>query len=210
MKWINYGMKLKKMKEIKTNSIMKTFNGLAILLIALLIISCNNTTKNTKTVSLDTDTADVDTTVYGKCGDGTAMHTLELITDKGDTVVYSLESADTCADVQGGLFVGDRLAVIGYKGTDDMMFAKKVINITSLLGKWVSIDRTFEIQEGGAVASDVKEPKPYTDWKILNGKLILSSDTFDVYSLGVDSLYLENNNGIYGYKRFTAEKTSER
>lgn len=51
----------------------------------------------------------------------------------------------------------------------------------------------------------MKEPKPYTEWKILNGKLILSSDTFDIYSLGADSLYLENTEGIYGYKRLSKE-----
>lgn len=52
----------------------------------------------------------------------------------------------------------------------------------------------------------MKEPKPYTEWKILNGELILSADTFDIYSLGADSLYLENSDGIYGYKRFSKEK----
>lgn len=39
----------------------------------------------------------------------------------------------------------------------------------------------------------------------INGKLILSSDTFDIYSLGADSLYLENTEGIYGYKRLSKE-----
>lgn len=199
-------MKLKnKSMTKKNNSIMKTFNGLLLLFAALFIIGCNDKGKTAKTMETESDSSEADTTVYGKCGDGTAMHTLELITDKGDTIVYSLEEGDTCTDVQGGLFAGDRLAVIGYKAADDVMFAQKVINLTSLLGKWGSIDRTFEIQEGGIVSSDVKEPKPYTEWKILNGKLILSADTFDVYSLGVDSLYLENKDGIYGYKRFSKE-----
>lgn len=150
-----------------------------------------------------------DSTVYGKCGDGTAMHTLELITDKGDSLTYTLEGADTCANVQGGLFVGDRLAVIGTKDADGMLFARKVINLTSLLGKWVSIDRDFEIREGGVIVSSVKEPKPYTDWKILNGHLVMSADTFDIYALGPDSLYLENNKGIYGYKRLSKEVDSK-
>lgn len=188
---------------------MKTFNCLLLAFCATLIIGCNNKEKAMPVADFVADSIVNDTTVYGKCGDGTAMHTLELITDKGDTIIYTLEGADTCANVQGGLFVGDKIAVIGEKGADDIMFAKKVINLTSLLGKWVSIDKTFEIQEGGAVLSNVKEPKPYTEWKILNGKLILSADTFDVYALGPDSLYLENSKGIYGYKRFSKEAVSQ-
>ena len=37
--------------------------------------------------------------------------------------------------------------------------------------------------------------------KILNGQLLLSQDTFDIYELGADSLYLENRSGIFAYKR---------
>ena len=81
------------------------------------------------------------------------------------------------------------------------MFAQTVINITSLLGKWSSIDRSFTIEEGGVVEGDQQEQKTYVDWRILNGKLILTSDTFSIYSLGPDSLLLENANGIYAYKR---------
>ena len=85
--------------------------------------------------------------------------------------------------------------------TIEEIFAKKVIKLTSLQGVWSSLDKKIEIVEGGTVISNTGEPKPYTEWKILNGKLILTPDTFDVYALGPDSLYLENNNGIYGYKR---------
>lgn len=173
------------------------------LLTAIIVVGCDNKSKPAVA-----DTADVqedetpDTTIYGKCGVSTAMHTLELITDKGDTIIYSLENADTCADVQGGLFSGDRLAIIAGKGREGEPFAKKVINITSLIGKWGSLDKSFEICEGGVVESNFKEPKPYTEWKILNGMLVLSADTFNIYALGPDSLLLENSYGIYGYKRF--------
>ena len=81
------------------------------------------------------------------------------------------------------------------------MFAQKVINITSLQGKWTSIDRAFTILDGGVVEGDKQEVKTYVDWRIMNGKLILTSDTFSVYSLGPDSLLLENDKGIYAYKR---------
>jgi hypothetical protein len=76
-----------------------------------------------------------------------------------------------------------------------------VINLTTLLGKWQSLDRKFEIKEGGVVETVVNEQKPYTSWKIVNGKLVLSADTFSIYELGADSLYLENSVGIFAYKR---------
>lgn len=184
------------------NSNLKT-----ILFVCVLLVAACTGNKKTSPVAgvVDNDDNVADSTVYGRCGDGTAMHTLELITDTGDSLTYTLEGTDTCANVQGGLFVGDRLAVIGTKDSDGMLFARKVINLTSLLGKWVSIDRDFEIREGGVIVSSVKEPKPYTDWKILNGHLVMSADTFDIYALGPDSLYLENSKGIYGYKRMSKE-----
>ena len=186
---------------------MKTFKSLLLFLLVAVIAGCVDKRKNAPVIEMLTDSVSVDSTVYGRCGEGTAMHTLELITDKGDTIVYTLEGIDTCANVQGGLFVGDRIAVIGERveGLNEDMFAKKVINLTSLLGVWSSLDKKFEIIEGGTVVSNTGEPKPYTEWQILNGRLILSPDTFDIYALGPDSLYLENNNGIYGYKRVTKE-----
>lgn len=186
---------------------MKSFNSTLLFLCVLIVAGCNNKRSAPVIDILPADSAVVDTTVYGRCGDGTAMHTLELVTDKNDTIVYTLEGVDTCTDVQGGLFVGDRIAVIGERvnGLNEAMYAKKVINLTSLLGLWSSLDKRFEICEGGAVVSNTGEPKPYTEWKILNGKLVLSSDTFDIYSLGPDSLYLENDKGIYGYKRVRNE-----
>ena len=181
---------------------MRNFSAIFLAVCMLTAFSCTDKKPKANVESTATETADEDSTIYGKCGDGTAMHTLELITDKGDTIVYTLEGEDTCANVQGGLFVGDRLAVIAERTQDKEPFAKKVINLTSLMGKWGSIDKSFELREGGVVESDMKEPKPYTEWKVLNGKLILSADTFDVYSLGPDSLYLEDGKGIYGYKRY--------
>lgn len=184
---------------------MKKLFLLSLLLCLLVFAGCNNKTKPVPETREIQETEIPDTTIYGKCGEGTAMHTLELITDKGDTIIYSLEDADTEADVQGGLFSGDRLAIVACKGLDGGMFAKKVINLTSLIGKWGSLDKSFEICEGGFVESNVTEPKPYTEWKILNGMLVLSADTFNIYNLGPDSLLLENSQGIYGYKRFSKE-----
>ena len=143
-----------------------------------------------------------DSTVYGVCGDGTSMHSLQLITDVGDMLEYAVyDDGDQPSDVQGGLMAGDHVAVTGTV-VDGERVAQKVINVTTLLGKWTSIDKNFEIEEGGVVKSNVKaETSPWTSWKILNGKLILNKDTFEVENLGADSLYLENNKGIFSFKR---------
>ena len=72
----------------------------------------------------------------------------------------------------------------------------------SQLGKWTSIDKNFEIVEGGDVVNNVKaEVNPWTSWKIVNGKLLLNTDTFAIDNLGPDSLLLENHKGIYVFKR---------
>lgn len=82
------------------------------------------------------------------------------------------------------------------------MLASKIINLTSLLGKWTSLDKNFDILEGGEVRNNVKaETNPWTSWKILNGNLLLNTDTFAIDKLGPDSLLLENAKGIYVFKR---------
>ena len=151
-----------------------------------------------------------DSTVYGICGDGTSMHSLELVTDAGDTLAYTILDAEYDEDgapggmvshVEGGLMAGDKVAVTGQK-VDGELIADRVINVTSLLGHWTSLDKNFEIEEGGTVRSSVKaETNPWTSWKILNGQLLLNRDTFDITSLGADSLYIENQRGIFTFKR---------
>lgn len=142
-----------------------------------------------------------DSTIYGVCGDGTSMHSLELITDGGDSLHVFID--DTNSEiVQGGLLCGDRIALIGYKDANGEYLAQKIINLTSLLGKWTSIDKNFELLEGGEVKNNVKtETNPWSAWKILNGKLLLNKDTFEIDNLGPDSLYLENSVGIFVFKR---------
>lgn len=177
------------------------------MLLSCLIASCNgNKQKANDNDATTTDTA-ADSTLYGICGEGTAMHTLQLITLTGDTLNLSLlpDDADDpdadAATVNGGLMCGDHLAVLATT-TADGPVATKVINLTSLMGRWTSISRNFVIEEGGVVTSDVKaETHPYTSWKIFNGQLLLGRDTFNIVTLGPDSLAIENHNGIYLYKR---------
>ena len=129
------------------------------------------------------------------------MHSLELCSDEGDTLSVFIDDADPSI-VQGGLMAGDRIALLAYKAQDGEMVARKIINLTSLLGKWISLDKNFDLLEGGVVKNNVKaETNPWTSWKILNGKLLLNKDTFDIDNLGPDSLLLENHQGIFVFKR---------
>lgn len=180
--------------------------GMGLLFLVLMLAACD--AKKKQQIEDTDEVAEVnDTTVYGVCGDGTSMHSLEIITDAGDTLVYTLLSQDaeteveTPSDVQGGLMAGDKMAVTGHKTADELV-ADRVINVTSLLGHWTSIDKNFTIEEGGTVHSAVKaETNPWTSWKILNGSLLLNRDTFAIDGLSADSLYLENANGIFTFKR---------
>ena len=180
--------------------------GMGLLFFVLVLAACD--AKKKQQIEDTDEVVEVnDTTVYGVCGEGTSMHSLEIITDAGDTLVYTLLSQDaeteveTPSDVQGGLMAGDKMAVTGHKTADELV-ADRVINVTSLLGHWTSIDKNFTIEEGGTVHSAVKaETNPWTSWKILNGSLLLNRDTFAIDGLSADSLYLENANGIFTFKR---------
>lgn len=171
----------------------------------MMVAGCDETKmKNTfggaDSLLLDSAT-EQDSSLYGRCGDGCAMNTLQLITDKGDTLELNYDPDAEKSPVQGGVAVGDRVAVQLGKDAYGTTIAASVINLTTLLGTWQSLDRKFEVKEGGVVETVVNEQKPYTSWKIVNGKLVLSTDTFSIYELGADSLYLENDVGIFAYKR---------
>lgn len=169
----------------------------------VLLVACGEKKKNNNVLKkqIYTQEQSSDTTIYGVCGEGTAMHTLELITDQGDTITYMVD-IDSETKISGGMLAGDRLAVVAHKNSEGENVADGIINITSLMGKWVSIDKNFEIQEGGTIKSNIEaETNPWTAWKIYNGKLILNKDTFTINELGADSMYIENANGIYAYKR---------
>ena len=179
---------------------------LALSLVIITMVGCGS--KKEKPMQVDKDMPETpDSTVYGVCGMGTSMHLLELVTDAGDTLVYTILDSEgddnfgIVSQVEGGLMAGDKMAVTGHK-VDDELIADKVINVASLLGRWTSVDRNFEIEEGGTIHSNVKaESNPWTSWKILNGRLLLNRDTFNIDNLGADSLLIENNNGIFVFKR---------
>lgn len=168
-----------------------------------LFFSCEE--KKTNVITNNSDTVDMslpDTTIYGVCSEATTMHMLSLLTDDGKEISLLVNTDDNEEDVvKGGMFAGDRMAVTSTQINGDSV-ATRVINLNTLQGKWTSIDRNFEILHGGDVISAVKsESNPYTLWKIHNGKLLLNRDTFDIITLGADTLEIENDRGIFVYVR---------
>lgn len=189
------------MKNKNGKMMKKSIISTAVFGCLALLSSCNGGKTDSTEPQRDTLNAGIaDSTVYGKCGVGTMMNTLELVTDDGKTLTFTIDE-EKGSDVQGGMMSGDRMAVTYYKTADENI-AHKVINLTTLQGRWTSLDKNFTINEDGSIESNIQaESKPYTAWTICNARLILNTDTFDVLSLGADSLELESAKGIFVYKR---------
>lgn len=159
-----------------------------LLVASLAIIACDETKKRTATEQKPNVTI-VDTTVYGKCADA-AHFTVLLATASGDTVEYIIPADSDEVDkvLVGGLYNDDRLAVIAYRNADGENIARRIINLTSLAGKWTDGDRNIDLNENA-------------DWKILNGNIVIAGDTFSVYDITPDTLTLENATGIFLFER---------
>lgn len=175
--------------------------------VTVLTAGCGGGGNQQQTVAYDEDsvvnTTPTDQTIYGICGDGTAMNTLQLLRDNGDTLNLSLTDAIEAGKVFGGMQVGDRMAVLT---NADKTAATLVINQNALLGDWVMpnpIDGSSEvgirIKEGGVAESIEQSSIIYKTWKIFNGHLeILSQrdgggdeeelNLYDIVMLGPDSL----------------------
>lgn len=158
-------------------------------------------------VSQDTtrveDLGIMDRTIYGICTDGTAMNTLEMITDNGDTLTLSLTRAQESGKVLGGLQAADRVAVVANKAKTE---AELVINLNTLMGDWVMpdpIDGSSEIgiriKEGGVAESIDQSTIIYRTWKIFNGNLDIllvregggdqeEENRYEILTLGPDTL----------------------
>lgn len=159
-----------------------------------------------------------DSMMYGICGEGSAMNTLQLITDIGDTLTLSIAEANEKGKCFGGFQSGDRIAVV-LSGTDETT-ASMVINQSALLGDWVmpnpidgSSEMGIRIKEGG-VAESIDQPSMiYRSWRLFNGKLELVAireggieeeeiNLYDIVSLGADSLVFKDSEDVYEYSRY--------
>lgn len=157
---------------------------------AVLICACTEEKKPSNVADFNKDIVIEDTTIYGKCFDA-ARATLVITTASGDTISYYIPE-DTLEDnriVLGTLFVDDQYAVLGTQDADGEYIANKIINLTTLMGKW-------EDKESGNTL-DLNEDLTW----IKNGQIINGKDTFSIYELGSDTLTLENKDGVMFFSR---------
>lgn len=196
---------------------MKKYVFVVIVVIGLLsIIACgekkssNVTFENAEAV----DDTPRDSTIYGICSDGSAMNTLQLITDNGDTLTLSTMEAQEADRLFGGYSVGDYMAVF----TDQARTkAEMIVNLTVLFGDWVMTNSTngtsrmgFCIRDSGIVESINQPASIYETWRLVNGNLELVSrcdgdlekvERYQLLFLSSDSLAYCNEEGIYEYSR---------
>lgn len=187
--------------------------------VAATLFSCGNKTDR----QAPKDSTDVvenainkELTVFGMCGEASAMNTLQLITDSGDTLSLSVNEAKENNNVFGGYGIGDRMAVLL---NDDKTEAKQVINETTLLGNWTMPDPFdgssivgIALKDGGIAESIDMANIVYKAWRITNGRLELTLmreggseedeiELYDIKKLDADSLVFGNDEDIFEYCR---------
>ena len=157
-----------------------------------------------------------DTMIYGFCGEGSAMNTLQIITDTGDTLTLSTTGARERGLVLGGYAVGDEMAV---SVNADTTAATLVVNKSALNGNWVlpnpvdgSSEMGISILKGGTAESIDQSTIVYKSWRLFNGKLqiVATRDdgidmeevlVFSIKKLTADSLILYDGEDIFDYSR---------
>lgn len=196
---------------------MKKISVVMVMMAVWMMASCGGKTNQIPFDDGDSaDIANADPTIYGVCGDGTAMNTLQLLTDTGDTLTIDLSDAQDKNMVLGGLQVGDRMAVVP---TKDKTAAVLVINQATLLGNWVmpnpldgSDEVGIRIKEGGIAESISHSDIVYKTWRLVRGQLelVMVRETgsgedevllYDITKLGPDSLTLKDAEETLEYSR---------
>lgn len=195
----------------------------------LFITGCGN--KNAQPAASDSEEQTNyilrDTAIYGFCAEGSAMNTLQIITDAGDTVTVSTARAREKDRVLGGYAVGDEIALLANADTTQAIL---VINKSMLNGDWVmpnpldgSNETGFRILRGGVVESIDQSSIIYKTWRIFNGKLqftITREDgidveeylVYDIIKLTADSLVLratDDDKELFEYTRPGGEEYTE-
>ena len=200
---------------------MKKLAFFGIIAFAMAFSSCGGgNQQQQQVVEDDDDSTNVyipqDQTIYGICGNGTAMNTLQLLTDNGDTLLLDLTKAQENYQVFGGLQAGDRMAVLPNKSKTEAVI---VINQNTLLGDWVMpnpIDGSSEvgirIKEGGIAESIDQSSIIYKTWRLTRGKLEIvlvreggseeeETYLYDITRLTPDSLVYKDAEDTFEYGR---------
>ena len=194
---------------------MKRLIFSAIAMMAL-VASCSDGNKRVPFEELNVGVTERDTMIYGFCASGSAMHTLQIITDADDTLTLSVAGAREKRLVFGGYAVGDEMAVTVNKDTTE---ATMIINKSALNGNWVmpnpvdgSSYQGISIQKGGTAESIDQSNIMYKSWRLFNGRLLIVASRddgpgkdetleFKILRLTTDSLFLSDGEDIYEYGR---------
>lgn len=184
--------------------------------------SCGNKSEKVPFDNGDSLGIEVDSTLYGICGEATSMNMLQMITDTGDTLMLDISAAKENNQVFGGLQVGDRMAVLP---NDNKTVANTVINQTTLLGNWVMpnpIDGSDEvgisIKEGGVAESIDQGSIIYRTWRLSKGRLeivlvreggndVEELNVYDILKLTADSLVYKDAEETFEYERQKPKET---
>lgn len=159
------------------------------------------------TVNRIEDAKEIEATI----GDGTTMHTVEVVTDQMDTLYVEIENGSVC----GGLRAGQRIDLL-YRRTDDAFVAITAVNISALLHLWTRErspqgTQSIELNAGGRAATYDMDPAVYHSWALHGGQLLLTcnpipgveqsgyTDTFDIMLLTADTLVISNQHGQQVY-----------
>lgn len=154
--------------------------------------------------------------VFGICGEGSAMNTLQVITDGGDTLSLGISEAKDNGKVFGGYDCGDRMAVVL---DDDRTAARIVINVTTLLGNWLMAAPSgggssvgISLKDGGKAESIGRNAMACKAWRIAGGRLEISAAAegggggddiyvYDIVKLDADSLAFAGGGDVFRYAR---------
>lgn len=191
----------------------------ALVALTVLVCACGGKSKQPEMEFIydSTTTAQQkDQTVYGVCAESSAMNTLQIITDAGDTLSLDISAARNGERVFGEYEVGDRMAVVL---AGDKSHASIVINESELLGSWVQpnpLDGSsyvgFTLKDGGVAESIEQSSLIYKTWRIVSGRLSLTAvregggdeeetDVYDFQRLDADSLILVDGDDMFEYGR---------
>ncbi|MBQ7419783.1 MAG: hypothetical protein IJV17_03460 [Prevotella sp.] len=200
--------------------------AIVMMLIAAVVMTMSGCGGKTQPVPFDNgDSTDMsalqDPTIYGVCGEGTAMNTLQIVMDLGDTIQLDITYARDNNQVFGGLQVGDRMAVVPNAEKTEALI---VINQAALLGNWVmpnpldgSDEVGFRIKEGGIVEGIEQSSLTYKTWRLVRGKLEIVAvregagdeeeiGLYDIVKVTPDSLIVKDSEDIYEYGRQQLKK----
>lgn len=157
-----------------------------------------------------------DTTIYGLCSEGSTMHTLQIVTDNGDTLTLDMMTAQEAGHVYGGHAIGDRMAILTNSDKTQLIWS---VNLSSLWGDWVmpnpldgSSEMGFTIRDGGIAESINQSSVVYKTWRLVNGQLEMTSiregggdfeesEKFLFLYLSDDSLVFKNEEETFEYAR---------